>query len=310
MTLLASSNPIHHVLDKPVVGGDAAVIAGTEHLTLFGGPMVTMHMVSLLIAAVVAFLVLRSAAKSIATGDASEGTDRYLTRGRVSQIIEVITLYLRDTIIKPVLGAETDRYLTFLLSIFFFILACNVLGLIPFADIQHIAGPVSAAGEKNWAIFGGTATSNLAVTGGLALIAFAIIQWHGFRSLGVKGWVMHLTGGAPVYLLPIRMPIELLGVFIKPGALAIRLFANMVAGHTLMATLALFGLMSWEGLHLWWATGTIQLVAIIAAVPISFLELFVAFLQAFIFMFLTTVFIGQLSHHGKEHGEHALEAAH
>jgi F-type H+-transporting ATPase subunit a len=100
------------------------------------------------------------------------------------------------------------------------------------------------------------------------------------------------------------LPVELLGLIIKPVALSIRLFANMLAGHTLMAVLASFGMMAWMSTENYFMAGSIELVSIIAAIPISFLELFVAFLQAFIFMFLTSVFIGQMTHfHDESHDE-------
>ena len=101
------------------------------------------------------------------------------------------------------------------------------------------------------------------------------------------------------------IPVEFASMFIKPAALAIRLFANMMAGHMLMATLALFGLMALRGLDSWTAALSVSVVAALFSVAISFLELFVAFLQAFIFMFLTAVFIGQLSHHDHEPVENA-----
>jgi F-type H+-transporting ATPase subunit a len=298
--LLASSNPIHHILDKPV--------SGVEHITLLGKPAITIHMVSLLIAAVVTFMILKVAAKRISVGDESQGTDRYLTRGRVSQIIEVITLYLRDTIIRPILGHETERFLPYLLSLFFFILTCNLLGMIPFVDIQNVIGKVTNFNEE-WAVFGGTATSNLAVTAGLAIISFIVIQIHAFKSLGLGGWAKHLTGGAPLYLLPLMLPLEFMGMFIKPTALAIRLFANMVGGHTMLAVLTMFGMMAFEATSSWLITGTVGAISVIAAVVISFLELFVAFLQAFIFMLLTAVFIAQMSHHDDANEELALEPA-
>ncbi|MBT5366345.1 MAG: F0F1 ATP synthase subunit A [Phycisphaerae bacterium] len=297
---LASNNPIHHILDKP--------ISGTEHITLLGKPALTMHMASLIIAATIAFIVLRCAAKRISIGKESEGTDRYLTKGRLSQIIEVITIYMRDKVIQPVLGHDTNKFLPYLLSLFFFILVCNILGMIPFADIQVVAGKITESSEMDWAIFGGTATSNLGVTVGLAIVSFVVIQVHAFKSLGIGGWAHHLTGGAPLYLLPIMFPIEFMGMFIKPAALAIRLFANMVAGHTMLAVLTMFGMMAFSATQNWLLTGSIEAVSVVAAVCISFLELFVAFLQAFIFMFLTAVFIGQMSHHD-EHEAHA-EATH
>ena len=180
--------------------------------------------------------------------------------------------------------------------------------MIPFADIQTAVGKL-ATSQDNWSVFGGTATSNINVTIALAVVSFIVIQVHAFKSLGVGGWAQHLTGGAPLYLLPIMLPIEFMGMFIKPSALAIRLFANMVGGHTMLAALMMFGTMAAEAGASLATTGSISIISMIAAVAICFLELFVAFLQAFIFMFLTTVFIGQMSHHGDEHEEHPLETA-
>lgn len=296
--LLAESNPLGHVLDKTLIE-----VGGT--------PILTMHMVTLVAAALIGYWVLSVAAKAIAVGPESQGNDRYMTKGRMAQMIEVITLYLRDTVIKPVLGDATNRYLPYLLTLFFFVLANNLFGLVPFLDLQHIAGGL-INGDTHFAVIGGTATANLAVTAALAIIAFIVIQVHAVRELGIGGWAHHLLGGAPAYLAPIMVPVELLGMFIKPGALAIRLFANMLAGHTLMATLAGFGAMTLAGVGSWAAALGVSAVAGIFAVAISFLELFVAFLQAFIFMFLTAVFLGQMSHHddhGHEH-EHGAEPAH
>jgi F-type H+-transporting ATPase subunit a len=252
---LASNNPIHHILDKPVTG--------TESFTLFGKPGFTIHMASLFIVAFVTFIVLRYSAKRIAVGDSSEGTQRYLTKGRVAQLIEVITIYMRDNVIKPVLGKDTNRFLPYLLSVFYFILTCNLLGMIPFADIQTVVGKITTKSEFDWAVFGGTATSNINVTIGLALVSFFVIQVHAFKSLGIGGWAHHLTGGAPLYLLPIMLPIEFMGMFIKPAALAIRLFANMVGGHTMLAVLTMFGMMAFEATSSWFITGSIELVSML-----------------------------------------------
>jgi len=95
------------------------------------------------------------------------------------------------------------------------------------------------------------------------------------------------------------IPVEIMGTFIKPFALSVRLFANMIAGHTLIATLLMFAKMSLEGMGLF-VGGGITVVAIVSAVPLMFLEILVAFIQAFIFMVLTTVFIAQLMHHHEE----------
>jgi F-type H+-transporting ATPase subunit a len=308
LSFLASSNPTHHVMDKPLVGGSSALFEGTEHLTLLEQPTLTMHMVTLVIAGVMALLILLRAARDISTGEEGEGMYRYLTKGRISQLIEVFTLFLVENAIRPTLKEATAKYTPLLLSLFFFILTCNLLGLVPLIDVQHVVGP-AVDGQKVWAVFGGTATSNLSVTIGLSLIAFVAIQYQGFSSLGVKGYLSHLTGGAPMFLWPMMIPLEVAGLFIKPAALSIRLFANMFAGHTMMAVLAMFGMLSWVATENYLITGAISLISIFAALAISFLELFVAFLQSFIFMFLTTVFIGQMTHH-HEHDEHeGLEPA-
>ena len=301
--LIASNNPVHHILDQAILGGPNPLFGSPSNF-----PLITMHMVTLTFSAILALFVLRIATKSIANN--KKGTEKWVPKNRIGQLIEVVVLYLRDQTIKPVLGHDTNKFLPYLLSLFFFILFNNLMGLVPWMDLQHfITGKgisLIADTPNGIALFGGTATSNISVTIGLAIFSFIAIQSHGISSLGIKGWAQHFTGGAPLFLLPIMLPIEILGLFMKPAALAIRLFANMVAGHTLMATLSLFGLMAVEAGQSILVTGGISFAGIAAAVPITFLELFVAFLQAFIFMFLTTVFISQMSHHDESH-EHGKE---
>ena len=145
------------------------------------------------------------------------------------------------------------------------------------------------------------------MTGALAIIAFVAIELHGFKELGVKGWIMHNFGGllpGPWYLwVPavLVFVVELVGHLIKPAALAIRLFANMVAGHTLMAVLLGFGAAAARGGAGFGGIAGVSVLAGLGAIAVTFLELFVAFLQAFIFMFLTAVFISLCSHHDDEH---------
>lgn len=286
----AASDPTGHVTDKFLPGG------------------LTMHMVTIIVVGVLFILAMMSAAKSIATGPASQGNERYITKGRWAQFVEVVVTYLRDEMIMPVLGDKnTKRYLPFLMTVFFFILFMNLFGLVPMMDIQHLLGMHNT-------FLGGTATASITVTGALAMVSFFVIQFHGFRELGVKGYLQHLCGGlvpGPIYLLPvvaIVFVVELAGQFIKPAALAIRLFANMVAGHTLMAVLLGFGAQAAQGGMGFGGVAGISLVSGVAAIAITFLELFVAFLQAFIFMFLTAVFISLLSHHDEAHDDH--ERAH
>ncbi|MCH7846819.1 MAG: F0F1 ATP synthase subunit A [Planctomycetes bacterium] len=304
MYFLASGDPTEHVKD--------VVLWATAD----GTPLLTMHMVTIVVVTAVFVLAMMKVAKSIATGPESDGNERYITKGRFSQMIETMVIYLRDEMLEPVLGkANTKRYLPYLMTVFFFILFNNLVGLIPILDMTRL---VFGRDTTTW--FGGTATANIMVTGALASLSFLLIQIHGFRELGFKGWAAHLTGGLidePWYIWPVMLivvPVELVGHLIKPMALAIRLFANMVAGHTLMAVLLGFGAAAAKGGSGVFGIGAITLVSGVAAVLVTFLELFVAFLQAFIFMFLTAVFMSLLSYHDEDHEhehdeEPALEAA-
>ena len=133
----------------------------------------------LLIAGVLTVAGLLFASRRIRTGSESQGNERYVTKGRLSQIVEVMVLYLRENMLEPVLGEkQTKRWLPFLLSTFFFILTINLLGMIPLADLQHFLGIHSL-------FFGGTATANINVTAVLALTAFVAIQIHSFRELEI-----------------------------------------------------------------------------------------------------------------------------
>ncbi len=279
-------NPLGHVLDKEVFGG------------------IWMHAITMVIGAALCVATLMIAAKAIQTGPESDGNDRYLTKGRIGQLIEVVVLYLMDNVIRPQLGHSANKFAPYLLTLFFFILFNNLLGLIPLLDLQHLIGGF-LLDDSHFAIVGGTATGNIAVTFALAIIAFFVIQIAGIRSAGVGGWLKHLTAGAPWYIWPIMIPVEIMGTFIKPAALAIRLFANMTAGHVLLAVLigftGMFLVGADGGLNLL-VGGPVTIIAVLGAVAIMFLELFVAFLQAFIFMFLTTLFIAQMMHH--EHDDH------
>ena len=297
----AEISPLGHVLDKELEFLDVGEI-GTF----------SMQIVTMVVTTALLIWVLMAASKRIRTGNESEGNERYVTKGRIAQIIEVIILYFRDQLIEPVMGKrDTDRYLNLLLTIFFFILALNLIGLVPLPDLQNLIGGYGW-GDGHWAVIGGTATSNIAVTTTLALVSFVIIQIHSFRELGVLGWLDHLTCGLArgpkgmLLVVPLIFLVELAGVFIKPAALAIRLYANMLGGHILMATLLLFGMKAFNaGLGpAGWLSVTF--VSGIFAVILTLLELFIAFLQAFIFMFLTAVFISLMSHEEHEAEEEMI----
>lgn len=291
-SLVIAADPLGHVLDKTLI----------EFPGSHGTPLLTMKMVTMFAGVILLVAGLRKAADAIATGPDSMGNERYVTKGAFAQMIEVVVLYLRDKVIRPQLGAAGDRFLPYLFTVFFFILINNLIGLVPLMDVQHLLG--SFWGDPHFAVIGGTATGSIAVTGAMALVAFIVVQINGVRSSGVGGWARHFLGGAPWYIAPLMIPIEIMSTFIKPFALALRLFANMTAGHLLLAVLIGFTSLVVSNP---WLGAPVGIVAIAAAVAIMFLELFVAFLQAFIFMFLTTVFIAQLMHlHHDEHG-HAEE---
>jgi len=311
ISLLASaSDPMSHIVDK-----------GLHQWNILGRP-VMLSMVTMVATAILLVFLLHRAARSIATGPESMGNRRFVSRSALGGVIEVMVLYLRDQMLEPVMGARlTRKYLPFLLSMFFFILALNIVGLIPFVEVQEfihsIRGEKFSIGEnQTLAIFGGAATASISVTGGMAIISFVLIQLQGFRELGVKGWLEHLCGGHDLISgSPLLYPIVLLvfiveffGLFVKPAALAIRLFANMVAGHTLLIVFTSFGALAANAGLGWFGVSAVTVVSAVGAMLITLLEVFVALLQAFVFMFLTAVFISLMAH--EDHGhEDAHESA-
>jgi F-type H+-transporting ATPase subunit a len=191
--------------------------------------------------------------------------------------IEMLVQFVRVEIAGKNIGEKDgDRFVPYLVTAFFFILFVNLFGMIPYAA---------------------TATGNLSVTVALAVFTFIITQYAAIRAMGFGAWLKHLTGGVAWPLWPIMIIVEVLGLFTKPFALTVRLFANMVAGHIVI--LSLLGLIYALNSQ-WVAIGSVPM-----ALGIFLLELFVAFVQAYIFTMLSAVFIGQgLAHHGhdEEHG--------
>jgi F-type H+-transporting ATPase subunit a len=207
---------------------------------------------------------------------------KHVPTGVGANIVEVLVLFVRDEIaVKNIGKEEAPRYTPYLATIFFFILTMNWLGLIP-----------------NF----GSATGNLAVTAALASCTFVLTQIASIRSAGIGGYLKHLTGGTPMWLWPIMIPVEILGLFTKPFALTVRLFANMLAGH--MVLFFLLGLIFM--LH-----PALAVISVPMATAIYFLEIFVGLVQAYIFTLLSALFIGMgvaMGHHG--HEAHAEEGAH
>lgn len=182
----------------------------------------------------------------------------------LQNILETMAEFLENDVAKPFLGEQTHRFMPFLLTAFLFILANNLMGVIPGAS---------------------KATANISVTAGLAGITFMVVQISGIRQHGFVGYLRHIVPpGVPKLLLPIMIPVELLGMLTKPFALSIRLFANMTAGHIVIAAFIglIFLLQSWA----------VAPFAVLSAVGVSLLEILIAFIQAYIFTLLSAVFIG------------------
>jgi F-type H+-transporting ATPase subunit a len=265
-------NILHHIQDaREIELPRGAVI----HLPAKGSWMVgpvdmtpTKHVVFLGLTGLITILVLTTAAA------AAQRTGHTGAPRRGHNVVEAMVLFIRDQVVMPNIGHGGERYAPFVITLFFFILFSNLLGLLP---------------------WGATATSNVNVTAGLALLSFIMIEVAGMRTLGAKGYlstIVYIPHGLPKPLVPvmaaIMTPVELVGKIVKPVALAIRLFANMTAGHVLI--LAIISLIFVFG-SLAVAVGPVLL-----AVALTFLELFVAFLQAFIFAMLVSVFIGLITH--------------
>lgn len=251
-------------------------------------------------------------ASKVKTGPESQGASRYVTKGRFAHMIEVICVYLREEVARPLLGDRTNKLMPFLWTLFFFILVNNLLGLFPILDSIHLWDWLVNDGKllvaHHATPVGGTATQNIWVTAVLAVISAIFFNVVAIRHLGLGGYLKHMTAGAPFPASIIIFFLELASqLVIKPFALAMRLFANMTAGHILLATLIGFsGLVVNEAMVV---RGPITLISVLGGLGIMLLELFVAFMQAFVFMFLTTVFIALMDHHDHEHG-HDHEHAH
>src|ERR1700741_1375243 len=238
-------DPIH-------IGRFAINISPTRH--------VVMLWIAALLCIITTLLALRAHNRRTREGRAPAGLGNGL---------EALVLYLRNEVVLPNVGPHGNGFVPYLLTLFFFILFANLLGLIP---------------------FGATATGNISVTATLAVITFFVIEIAGIKAQGrayintIVFWPHDMSLGMNLFISPILTPIEIIGKLTKPFALAIRLFANMVSGHVVLLALIslIFTFASWF----------LVPIPIAMALGISMLEIFVAFLQAFIFTLLSSVFIG------------------
>lgn len=292
----------HHVRDAigfDVPGGDADAHGHAlldYSLPNILGLQLTKFMVLQVVAAVIVLLVFRGLAKRIRSGQPATG--------RFWNFWESIALFIRDEVVRPTIGDHdphhhedhhgnvhfdghekisaahpADQYLPFIWSCFFYILICNLLGAVPWL---------------------GSATGNLNVTGVLAGSAFVATVFFGFRAMGPSGFFHNMmpdTGlpGAFGSVLTLGIfAIEIFGFFIKHSVLAVRLFANIMGGHTVIAViLGFIAQASHSGFAIW---GLVTVGSIVGQLFIGCLELFVAFLQAYVFAFLATIFIAGAVH--------------
>ncbi len=276
MTVQTEIDIAHHIgnshsIELPFLGEIALPRIPPIHIGGFALDLSpTKHLVFMVLAAVIVALVFLLSARSIARAQA---------QGRPAKgfagAMEAMALYIRQEVVLPNVGHHGEGYAPYLLTVFFFILTMNLFGLLP---------------------WGATATGNIAVTAALALMAFIVVEITGMRTLGPKGYmstIFYLPSGLPggpggavlkVFLLAVLTPIELIGKLAKPFALAVRLFANMTSGHVLVLALI--------GLTFVFKSYSVGLAASALATGVMVLELFVAFLQAFVFTLLTAVFIG------------------
>jgi F-type H+-transporting ATPase subunit a len=199
-------------------------------------------------------------------------------KGRFWNMLEVMILFIRNEMVRPSIGShDADRFLPFVLTVFFFILFCNLVGLLPWL---------------------GSPTGSINVTAVLAVIAFVAVVGAGMKKFGpVKYWLglcphMDLPKPLAVILVPMILVIEIMSLFIKHIILAIRLLANMFAGHLVLGVILAF-LPLFATQVFWFGVAP---AAVLGATGLNLLELLVAFIQAYVFAFLTALFIGMSVH--------------
>ncbi len=254
---------IHHITNSNEIELPFLGQVRLPHIELFGIDLsITKHVVMMWIAGLFLLLLFGFAFRR-----------RSLVPSGVANLLEVGVQFVRDEIAIKNLGDEDGRRLSpYLLTVFFFIFTCNLLGLVPYAA---------------------TATGNINVTGSLALGTLVLVQLEGIRRHGVLKHFKHMIpSGLPVWMFPVTLLIffiELLGfIVIKPFALMVRLFANMTAGH--VAILAFISIVF--ALQSVLAAG----LAVPFALFVYVLELLVALIQAYVFTMLTSLFIGLSLH--------------
>lgn len=234
----------------------------------------TKHVVYMAFAALLVFLTMWLAARVLERQRASERAPKGFANA-----IEAFALWIRNDVAIASIGANGAKFAPYIMTLFFFLLYCNLLGLMP---------------------WGATPTGNVAVTGGMAFLSLILIEVSGMLKLGFHGYMRTIfppIAGVPragaVFLSVAMAPIEILGKIVKPFALCVRLFGNMTAGHFVI--LALFGLIFLFGNIELWRFG-IGVASSLLVLGVMLLEIIVAFVQAYVFTLITAVLIGINQH--------------
>lgn len=238
--------------------------AASSHVMDFS---ITKNVASMMVSMLFLFLIFFSVAASYKKRgiNAPKGLQSWL---------EPIIIFVRDEIARPNLGDKYQKFMPYLLTVFFFIWMNNVLGLVPFFP------------------GGANVTGNIAVTMVLALVTFVITTLNGTKTY----WSHVFTPHVPLWLYPLMIPVEIIGLFTKPFALMIRLFANITAGHILVLSLVC--------LIFIFKSMAVATVSVPFVVFISVIEMLVAFIQAFIFTILSALYIGMALEKPSEEAHH------
>jgi F-type H+-transporting ATPase subunit a len=271
-----SANPLDHVVDHPTLEfpwftrPHYEVIIDLPKIPILGGIQITRFMVMELVAGVLLIIFMIPVARHIARTPVS--------RGWFMNMIEAVLMFVRDKIARPSIGGHgADKFLPYLWTVFFFILFNNLLGMFP-----GFASP----------------TGNINMTIVLGLATMVVVLMTGMREMGAVGFWVGIVPqiDVPKLIKPavwtLLFFIEVAGLLIRHIVLAVRLFANMFAGHVVLSVILGFTVMAWSSMAFW----LVAPVSIGGVVALSLLELFVALLQAYVFTFLSAMFIGSAAH--------------
>lgn len=307
--LAEAGNPVTHALPHNISDEIFSFKIGSGDipaLKIYDGVyrfFITNHLMMSLVSAIAVVLVFAYTASKVRV----KGTDlaSFQTRGRVAQLFETMCAFIRDEVARPNLHEKTDKYIYYIWTVFFFILFANVLGIVPFGSMAYLATQ-----DAHLSHLGGSATGNLSLTGVLALCSLIAVIFIGIRETGVKAFFAHFNpiGWDDPKMLAIGIPLyflEWLGLLIKSVVLAMRLFGTMMAGHLVIAAFIGLVFVAFEvsaGL----AYG-VEIAVILGGIALTLLELFICFLQAFVFTFLTVLFISMTSSDHSHDGHEATD---